>query len=132
MKQLKLLVLGLTVIGSSAFALSAPYGAIAYSASDGKYGIATKEVNQEAAEQRAMGNCAVLAGGRDCRNVLWFYNACAALSVASNGAWGVDYDVTTAGELMKGINGAYQKAKGYCRQFGGQDCRLEQAVCSFD
>ncbi len=136
MKNLKIKALfaGLFVsIATSAFAnVPQPYGAIAYSPTDGAIGIAQKTVNQEAAEQTAMGNCAVLAGGRNCRVVVWYYNACGALSVASNGAWGADWGSTTAGELMKGINAAHQKARSYCAQNGGTDCQLKQASCSFD
>lgn len=124
---------GLVMVSNLAMAsVPQPYGAIAYSPSDAKIGIATEKVNQEAAEQHAMGQCAVMAGGKDCRVVVWFYNACAAVSRASNGAWGADIASTTRGELMRGINAAHTKARAHCQHYGGTDCQLLQATCSFD
>lgn len=108
-----------------------PYGAIAYSPTDGLYGVAQKNVELEAAEQEAIGNCAVLAGGRSCRIVISYRNACGALAVSDDGAWGADSAVTTRGELMKGINDAYAKARDQCVNRGGTSCHLEQASCSF-
>jgi hypothetical protein len=132
-KWLGALALGLLINAASAqAAVSQAYGAIAYSPSDKAIGISQRAVNQEAAEQEAMGRCAVIAGGDNCRIAVWFYNACAALAVAPNGAWGADFGLTTSGELMKGINAAFQKAKARCQSFGGDGCQLEQATCSFD
>jgi hypothetical protein len=138
MKNLSSLKLAVTVLGglllqTAAFAaVPQAYGAIAYSPTDRAIGIAQRAVNQEAAEQDAMGKCAVMAGGSQCRIVVWFYNACAALAIADNGSWGADFGVTTSGELMKGINRAFAKARGHCLANGGDNCRLEQSTCSFD
>lgn len=109
-----------------------PFGAIAYSPTDGLYGIAHNNVNLEAAEQEAMGNCAVIAGGRSCRVVISYGNACAALAISSDGAWGADSAITTPGELMRGMNQAFAKARQQCQARGGTSCALEQATCSFD
>ena len=109
-----------------------PYAAIAYSPSDGLYGIAQKSVVLEGAEQEAMGNCAVIAGGQDCRIVVSFGNGCAALAVNDDGAYGAGFGKTTKGELMVGINKAYAVAREACEGRGGTSCRLEQAFCSFD
>lgn len=117
----------------SAFALVPnPYGAISYSPVDRLYGISTKAVELEAAEQEADGNCAVIAGGRHCRVVISYRNACGALAIASNGAWGADSAITTRGELMRGMSEAFAKARAQCQARGGVDCQLEQATCSFE
>lgn len=109
-----------------------PYGAIAYSPQDGIYGVATQNVELEAAEQEAMGNCAVINGGRSCRIVISFGNGCAALALSEDGAYGAHAARTTRGELMKGINAAYAGAREQCQLRGGTSCQLEQAFCSFD
>lgn len=109
-----------------------PYAAIAYSPSDGLYGVASQSVELEAAEQEAMGNCAVIAGGTSCRIVVSFGNGCAALAVSDDGAYGAGFGKTTKGELMVGINKAYAVAREACEGRGGTSCRLEQAFCSFD
>jgi len=137
-KQTKLALFVLTLFtgllsGVAHGIVPAPYGAIAYSPTDGALGIARKTVNQEAAEQLAMGNCAITAHGKSCRIVVWFYNACAALAKSPNGDWGADYASTTSGEQMEGINAAYAKARQHCEDAGGgTTCQLVQATCSFD
>ncbi len=131
MKSLVLLPLALASFSAHA-TVPQPFGAIAYSPSDGLYGISQQTVNIEAAEQEAMGNCAVLAGGRNCRVVISYGNACAALAVSADGAWGADSAITTRGELTKGINEAFAKARAQCQARGGTSCGLEQATCSFD
>ena len=126
-------LLSIALIGITAKAnVPQPYGAIAYSATDGIYGISSQNPTIEGAEQEAQGNCAVIAGGRNCRVVISYGNACAALAISDDGAWGADSARTTRGELMRGMNEAFAKARAQCENRGGTGCRLEQAVCSFD
>ena len=122
----------LTASGSAFSAVPQPYGALAYSPSDGLYGVATMNATQEGADQEALGMCSITAGGRSCRVVSRFANACGAISKASDGAWGAGVASTTRGELMAGINAAHNIARQHCQYYGGTDCSLLQASCSFD
>lgn len=126
-----LLAIGFTGLTAQAN-VPQPYGAIAYSSIDGVYGVSAQNPTIEGAEQEAESNCAVIAGGRNCRVVISYGNACAALAVSADGAWGADSARTTRGELMRGMNEAFAKARAQCETRGGTGCRLEQATCSFD
>jgi hypothetical protein len=137
MSTLTIIARGLTAVTALALAplatatVPAPWGAIAYSPSDGLFGIAQNAVEREAAQQAALGSCAVQAGGRSCRVVVTFHDACGALAVSDNGIWGADFGVTPSGDLMPGINAAYSRARQQCEDAGGINCRFEQATCSF-
>jgi hypothetical protein len=120
-----------TLASSALAVVPNPYGAIAYSSSDGIYGVAANEVELEAAEQRAMANCAVMSGGQDCKIILSFGSGCAALVVSDDGDAVAGYGMTTPGELMQGMNKANAYARELCQGRGGDNCRLEQAFCSF-
>jgi hypothetical protein len=65
------------------------YGAIAYSPRSKAHGWAFNHSSQKAAQNTALSNCRRHAP--DCKTVVWFLNACAALAIGEAGygsAWG--------------------------------------------
>jgi serine/threonine protein kinase, bacterial len=60
------------------------YGAIAFSPSTGAYGFSSDYGSQDAAERIAISNC----GKSDCLVPVWFRNACGALAVGADHAYG--------------------------------------------
>jgi hypothetical protein len=60
------------------------YGAIAYSKNTGAWGTSYNFSTRSAAESHALRRC----GRGDCRIIVWFKNACGALAVGDNGAFG--------------------------------------------
>ncbi|NMN98508.1 DUF4189 domain-containing protein [Antrihabitans stalactiti] len=69
------------------------YGSIAYSPTTGNVGWSYDYANRATAEAVATGYC----NASDCQAVVWFYNGCGALSVASDGAYGWGYAPTREG-----------------------------------
>lgn len=96
------------------------YGAIAYSPGTGAYGYSHNYRSRGQAEQAALGNC--VRHARDCRVVVWFYNACGALASGRRNGWGHGFASTRQQAANIAMN--------YCRQ-NDQGCQLRQTVCSF-
>jgi hypothetical protein len=118
------LVFGLALFGLCWFASLAAaqdyYGAIAYSEADNAWGYSRNYSNREEAEQRALDECA--ARGSGCRVLVWFVNACGALAVANNGAYGSGWGSS--------LNRAYYEARKVCEKHGGSDCDIKCSVCT--
>ncbi|WP_374448774.1 DUF4189 domain-containing protein [Stella sp.] len=109
--------------GGSAAPAGRAFGAIAYSRTTGDYGYAHGQPSRARAEQVALGFC---TGQRnraaDCAVLVWFWNACAALATAGNGAFGSDHAADRGA--------AQQSALRICSSYGGANCRVVQTVCS--
>lgn len=109
--------------GGSATPARRDFGAIAYSRTTGDYGYAHGQPSRVRAEQVALGFC---AGQRnraaDCAVLVWFWNACAALATATNGAFGGDHTPDR--------KAAQESALRICSGYGGANCRVVQTVCS--
>jgi len=99
------------------------FGAIAYSIETGSYGYSTGYSYRQAAESAAHDYC-YQNGASDCNTVIWFNNACGALSLSSNGVYGAAYNAS--------INRAQNAAVDYCVANGGDGCYLEISNCSFE
>ena len=119
----KRLAVSLVVLAAAGSATADSFGAISYSRQTGSYGYSTGYSYRQAAESAAFDYC-YQYGGRDCNTVLWFNNACGALSLSQNGAWGVAWH----GDIYQAQNAAI----GYCQSNGGQGCWLEISDCSFE
>jgi hypothetical protein len=100
------------------------FAAIAWSASTGAYGTSWRWVNQEAADNTALGNCEQF-GKRpgDCKVMAWARNACAAFAVGKNKAYGWAWNTDP--------DAAKTTAMNYCQQYDS-DCHILAAVCSQD
>lgn len=99
------------------------FGAIAYSRSTGNYGYSYGKASRPEAERVALGFCAAQRDrAQDCGVLVWFWNSCAALAKASNGAYGGDHAADRPS--------AQQAALRICANYGGGDCRVIQTVCS--
>ena len=115
------LVLGLEYVQADA-----SYGSIAFSQeTDGGYawGIAWSYSNYSEAGKSAISECR-RGGGRDCKEVNWFQNACGSLAIGSNNGYG------TAGG--KSIPEAERKAIAECSRVGNDNCRIEVSKCAKD
>ncbi|BBK37036.1 hypothetical protein STAQ_21140 [Allostella sp. ATCC 35155] len=99
------------------------FGAIAYSRATGNYGYSYGKASRPEAERVAVGFCAAQRDrAEDCNVLVWFWNSCAALAKASNGAYGGDHAADR--------QAAQQAALRICSNYGGGDCRVIQTVCS--
>jgi len=98
------------------------YGSIAFSEQSGRYGYAYNYASQADAESNAVRECE--SGGRpgDCRSLVWFRDACGALSRASHGPYGSGWGDTQ--------QRAEWEARQSCANAGGRDCKIVQTVCS--
>lgn len=83
---------------------------------NGAYGFSHSWATEQDAINAAQEGC-----GWSCDNMRTFYNACAAIAVASNGGWGWAYDVNRSR--------AEQTALSYCRDFG-PSCVVRVWSCS--
>ncbi len=95
------------------------YGAIAYSRSTGASAYSYDHRSRHNAEVSAINHC----GRRDCQAVIWFKNACGALSVGARGAYGTGWGSTR------------QLAEAYARQScqkhgGGRHCATQVWTCT--
>jgi serine/threonine-protein kinase len=95
------------------------YGAIAYSKMTRAQGYVYDEDSQEDAESAALTSCSDLAA--DCEPVAWFRNACGALAVSSEGAWGSAWGEDEGTAEKKALDGCGQYAK---------DCQIVRWVCT--
>ncbi len=92
------------------------YGAISYSPSTGAYGYSYDYNSKSSARHAARKQC----GYRNCKNSLWFRNACGALAVGSSGygtSWG------------NSRSSAKRKALRSCRKYS-RNCTIRKSVCT--
>lgn len=94
------------------------FGAIAYNEKTGVSGWTTNYGYQEQASKDAVGYC-----GQDCKTVMWFANACAALAVSQT-------DKSKAGwAWAPNVYLAQSQAKRECAR-RAEDCQIEIRVCT--
>lgn len=99
------------------------YGAIAYSARKGVYGYSYDYDSRNEAAAVALGYCRKQdRDAGDCEVLLTFSNACGALALGDEGAWGSSWGWTA--------READANAVAECRPYGGASCRVERTVCS--
>ncbi len=97
----------------------ADFGAIAYSAQTGGYGIGWKADARDQAERDAMAGCA--GYGRGCAVTLSFENACGALAAGGGMA------ATAAASRLKD---AEDRARAACLKLNTAGCEIEVSFCS--
>ena len=104
------------------------YGAIALSASTVEYGFSYNFDSQERAEEAALTYCYSNANKpRDCKVLVWFYDACASLAIKpdsgrKDAAWGAQW--------ASSAQSANVKALEECQKYGGNGCKIERSFCS--
>jgi len=99
------------------------YGAIAYSARKGVYGYSYDYDSAREAAAVALGYCREQdPDAGDCEVLLTFSNACGALALGDEGAWGSSWGWTA--------READANALAECRPYGGASCEVAQEVCS--
>lgn len=99
------------------------YGSIAFSQQpDGGYewGITWNAESQQAARSRAVAGCRS-EGGRNCSEIMWFRNTCAALAIGGGNGWGTGAGATTAE--------AQREALEKCRA-RNRDCQVAVSRCA--
>ena len=95
------------------------YGAIAYSKTMRVQGYVYDLASQDEAESAALISCSDLAA--DCEPLIWFRNACGALAVSSEGAYGATWGEDEAT--------AEKKALASCAEYA-KDCQIVRWVCT--
>jgi uncharacterized protein DUF4189 len=95
------------------------YGAIAYSRTTRAQGYVYDQDSQDEAESAALVSCSDLAA--DCEPVTWFRNACGALAVSSDGAYGTSWGEDEATAEKKALKACGEYAK---------DCQIVRRVCT--
>ena len=95
------------------------YGAISYSKTTRSLGYVYDLDSQDEAESAALVACSDFAA--DCEPMIWFRNACGALAVSSDGAWGSNWGEDEATAEKKALDGCGQYAK---------DCQIVRWVCT--
>ena len=103
MKRAWLVVL---FIPSFAFAQEL-FGAVAYSAKERQHGWSNNYASRKAAEEAAMDACRKNAD--DCKNILWFRNACGALVTGPDG-FGADWAESQANAVNKALKTCTRKS----------------------
>ncbi|MGH9366161.1 MAG: DUF4189 domain-containing protein [Thermoanaerobaculia bacterium] len=100
------------------------HGAIAYSANKGVYGYSHDVGSSSDAAAAAVRNCRNQENGADdCKVVVTFRNACGALALGKNGAYGSAWGMSQ--------REASAKALVECRPYGGTSCKIERQVCRY-
>lgn len=99
------------------------FGAIAFSTATGAIGFGQDNATREEAESVALQNCrAVSTQPDDCKTVMWFQNACAAIAVGDDGgygwAWHANRDI------------AAQNSIAQCQRYSKGGCRVMRRACS--
>jgi hypothetical protein len=99
------------------------HGAIAYSAHKKVHGYSFDYDSLAAAREAALRNCRHEDdGAEDCRLLVTFHDACGALALGDDGAYGSAWGLTQ--------REASAKALGECRPHGGDSCKIKREVCS--
>lgn len=111
-------LLGWGIVGSAPAAADF-YGALAYSQRTGAHGYSYDHRSRNAAEQRALGECANY--GADCRVAIWFRNACGALAVGAGNGYGSGWGTS------RSIAQSYALAG--CRRHT-RNCSIVRTVCT--
>jgi hypothetical protein len=99
----------------------ADFGAIAYSAETGGYGIGWKSVSRVEAARLATDACAGFGGG--CAVTLAFENACGALAVGRS-------PMIHASAASQALADAEARALDACRRLNDAGCEIEVSFCS--
>jgi serine/threonine-protein kinase len=99
------------------------HGAIAYSALKNVYGYSQDYGSSRPAADAAVADCRKKnKGASDCKVLVTFHNACGALALGNNGAYGSAWGMSQ--------REAASKALVECRPYGGTSCKIERQVCS--
>ena len=99
------------------------HGAIAYSTRKEVYGYSYDFGSSNDAAAAAVRNCRNEdKGADDCKVLVTFRNACGALALGDNGAYGSAWALSQ--------REASAKALVECRPHGGTSCKIERQVCS--
>ena len=99
------------------------HAAIAYSSATRGFGSSTELPTREAAEAKAIAECAATASSpTDCKIVVWFYNRCGTLAIGDPTAYGWAHNLNPAV--------SNKEALGRCKEFGGENCRVVRDFCS--
>jgi serine/threonine-protein kinase len=99
------------------------HGAIAYSTLKKVHGYSHGYGSSKEAAGAAVVNCRKEdTGASDCKVLVTFHNACGALALGHNGAYGSAWGMSQ--------REASTKALSECRPYGGSTCKVERQVCS--
>jgi hypothetical protein len=99
------------------------HGAIAYSVDREVYGYSHSFGSAREAAAVAINNCRKEnKDAADCKVVVTFQNACGALALGDNGAYGSAWAMSQREASTKALN--------ECRPHGGASCKVERQVCS--
>lgn len=99
------------------------HGAIAYSTRKNVFGYSHDHDSAKTATDAAQRNCRDQErGADDCRVVVTFHNACGALALGDQGAYGSAWG--------RSRREASAKALTECRPHGGASCKVQREVCS--
>lgn len=99
------------------------HGSIAYSAGKEVFGYSQGHDSAGAARDVAVRECRDQArGADDCRVLVTFHNACGALALGDQGAYGSAWG--------RSRREASAKALTECRPHGGASCKIRREVCS--
>lgn len=96
------------------------WGAIATDGPGGHLGVASNLLDQESAEQTALGNCRA-KGGINCQIETWYRNGCAAMIVGEQG-----HNSSNGTDLNDAINAGM----GTCNA-SDKNCRVFYSGCSY-
>lgn len=123
---LVVVVMGVLASVSSARAQSL-YAAIAFSASDGRYGSWWQAPSENDALTGAVSNCQT-NGGTSCQAIVWVQDGCAALAVGYNsygGGWSAVQQYNWVAAETRAGDFAMQE----CQSRTGQ-CQIAEYICS--
>lgn len=109
-------------LGASEALANDSFGAIAFSDITRSHGYSYNYATQAAAEARALRECESVSGTGDCRVLVWFRNACAAMARGTNGAVGTGWGANQAL--------ANRYAVQSCNGYGGTSCQIIRQVCT--
>lgn len=113
----RMLALASAVTLACAGMAHADWGAVGFDSNGTRVAWSHDYGNEAGAYNRVWSEC-----GGYCDQIFTFYNQCGAIARASSGAWGWS---------LGGSRGAAESgAVGYCRQYGGRDCRVVVWACS--
>ena len=95
------------------------FGAIAFAQKTRSHGYSYDYTSQTAAEQAAMAECAKRS--TDCSIATWFRNACGALAVGKDNAWGAHWGTDEEQAKGRALQKCYEVAI---------DCKVERSACT--
>lgn len=99
------------------------HAAIAYSRETRGFGSSTELPTRQAAEAKAIAECAATASSpTDCKVVVWFYNRCGTLVLGDPTAYGWAHNLQPAVSTKEAMD--------RCKEFGGENCRVVRDFCS--